>query len=143
MTTPPTPGPEPVPPRPEIAVGAVVIHQERLLLIERGRGPAKGQWSVPGGRVEWGETLAQAVEREVREETGLTVTCGPCIGWVERIGDSYHYLILDFQATATDPADPLRAGDDASAAAWVPLADLGRVELVAGLHQFLAEHDII
>lgn len=134
---------EPTPGRPEIAVGAVVIHDARLLLIERGRGPARGQWSVPGGRVEWGETLAEAVEREVREETGLDVACGGCIGWVERIGPGHHYLILDFHAVALDPAAPLRAGDDASAAAWVPLADLDRTDLVAGLHQFLTDHGVI
>ncbi len=134
---------EPTPNRPEIAVGAVVIHDGRMLLIERGRGPARGQWSVPGGRVEWGETLAEAVVREVHEETGLAVVCGPCIGWVERIGPTYHYLILDFRATAVDPAAALRAGDDASAAAWVPVADLDRTDLVAGLYEFLTDHDVI
>lgn len=135
--------PEPAATRPEIAVGAVVVHEGRMLLIERGRGPARGQWSVPGGRVEWGETLAEAVEREVREETGLDVTCGPCIGWVERIGPGYHYLILDFRATVREPSAALQAGDDASDAAWVPLVDLPRTDLVAGLYDFLTEHGVI
>ena len=138
-----SPPPDQTPGRPEIAVGAVVIHDGHLLLIERGRGPAQGQWSVPGGRVEWGETLAQAVEREVAEETGLRVSCGDCIGWVERIGEAYHYLILDFRATALEPGAPLQAGDDASDAAWVPLSGLDQIDLVAGLREFLADHQVI
>lgn len=96
---------------------------------------------MPGGRVEFGETLQEAVVREVAEETGLEVVCGPYIGFVERIGTTYHYVIHDFRADPIgDP--PLRAGDDAAEAAWVPLADLGEVHLVDGMLEFLADHGI-
>ncbi|MHB1924807.1 MAG: NUDIX domain-containing protein, partial [Acidimicrobiales bacterium] len=83
--------------RPEICVGAVVVDDERLLMIRRGHGPAAGEWSVPGGRVEVGETLAEAVVREVMEETGLEVVCDDLLGWVERISDEDHFVILDFR----------------------------------------------
>lgn len=128
--------------RPETSVGAVVVRDGRLLLIRRGRGPAQGLWSVPGGRVEWGETLQEAVVREVVEETGLDVVCGPYIGFVERMSADYHYVILDFWATAATDG-PLVAGDDAAEAAWVPLADLGVTDLVDGMLEFLADHDIV
>ena len=128
-------------PHAEVAVGAVVRRGGDLLLVRRGRGTAVGQWSLPGGRVEFGERLAAAVAREVREETGVAVTVGRFLGWVERIGDDpapYHYVILDFAAEPVDPAAPLRPGDDAADAAWVPVDRLGDVPLVAGLADFLA-----
>ncbi len=142
MPLPPESAPSPA--RPEVAVGAVVVHDGRLLLIRRGRGPAAGQWSVPGGRVEWGETLAQAVEREVAEETGLAVRCGPFVGWVERMGSGHHYLIMDFRADVVGrPAASVRAGDDAAEAAWVPLAEVAAVDLVDGMLAFLTTHGIL
>ena len=84
---------------PEVAVGAVCAHADALLLVRRGRGPAAGEWSVPGGRVEWGETLHEAVVRETAEETGLEVVVDRFLGWVERIDETYHYVILDFAVT--------------------------------------------
>jgi 8-oxo-dGTP diphosphatase len=127
--------------RPEVAVGAVVVDDGSLLLVRRGRGPAAGEWSVPGGRVERGETLAEAVVREVAEETGLEVVCGPLLGWVERIGDDHHHVILDFEATLLGGA--LVAGDDAAEAAWVPAGEVTDLRLVDGLAEFLADHGII
>ncbi|MEM7337557.1 MAG: NUDIX domain-containing protein [Actinomycetota bacterium] len=128
------------PGRPETCVGAVVIHDGSILLIRRGRGAAVGQWSVPGGRVEWGETLAQAVEREVREETGLDVRCGAYVGHVERIGVDHHYVIIDFDAGLVGPPGPLHPADDAADAAWVPVEHLSTVDLVDGMLDFLVEH---
>jgi 8-oxo-dGTP diphosphatase len=128
--------------RPEVCVGAVVVADEALLLIRRGRGPAQGSWSVPGGRVERGETLAEAVVRELREETGLAGVCGELLGWVERIGDGYHFVILDFEVVLLDDAEP-RAGDDAAEAAWVPLHEVAELNLVEGLAEFLADHGVI
>jgi 8-oxo-dGTP diphosphatase len=131
------------PTRPELCVGAVVLRRDELLLVRRGRGPAAGEWSVPGGRVEAGETLAEAVVREVAEETGLEVICGEALGWVERIDEVHHFVILDFLAVPVDPASPLTAGDDASEAAWVPRSDATGLNLVDGLAEFLAEHGIL
>jgi ADP-ribose pyrophosphatase YjhB (NUDIX family) len=101
-----------------------------------------GEWSVPGGRVEEGETLAEAVVREMAEETGLEAVCGPLVGWVERIGDDHHFVILDFEATVLDPVG-LRAGDDAAEVAWVPLDEVAERKVVDGLVEFLHEHSIV
>ena len=129
------------PAKPEVAVGAVIVDGGRLLLVRRGRGPAVGRWSVPGGRVEPGERLADAVVREVAEETGLDVTCGEFIGWVERIGGAHHFVIMDFQAHLM-AGSGARAGDDADEVAWVDLDRLDQVELVDGLEEFLDQHGI-
>jgi len=129
--------------RPEVCVGAVVVEDGRLLLIRRGHGPAQGDWSVPGGRVEAGELLAEAVVRELAEETGLEGVCGELIGWVERLDDNYHFVILDFAVTLLEPeAEPV-AGDDAEEAAWVPLHEVADFQLVEGLAEFLHDNAII
>ncbi len=128
--------------RPELCVGAVVVEAERLLLVRRGRGPAAGEWSVPGGRVELGETLAEAVLRELAEETGLVGVCDALVGWVERIGPENHHVILDFRASVLEPGDPV-AGDDAAEVAWVPLEEVAELRLVEGLAEFLHEHGIL
>ncbi len=127
----------------EVCVGAVVVEDERLLLIRRGRGPAAGEWSVPGGRVERGELLAEAVVRELAEETGLEGVCGELIGWVERVGADHHFVILDFAVSLLDPLAQPVAGDDAAEVAWVPIADVAEQRLVEGLAEFLHEHGII
>jgi 8-oxo-dGTP diphosphatase len=127
---------------PEIAVGAIAIERDCLLMIRRGRGAAAGQWSIPGGRVELGETLASAVVRETLEETGLEVVCDRYVGWVERIDDSYHYVIHDFLVTVLDGGNP-QAGDDASEACWIPFEEITNYNVVDGLIEFLAEHQIL
>ena len=128
--------------RPEVCVGAVAVVDEKLLLVRRGHGPAAGQWSVPGGRVEAGETLAEAVVRELAEETGIEGVCGELLGWVERMGEEYHYVILDFTVTVLDAAEAT-AGEDAAEARWVPLADVAEHNLVDGLAEFLHDHGIL
>lgn len=128
---------------PTVAVGAIAIHDESILLIRRGHGPAAGAWSVPGGRVEPGESVAEATVRELREETGLEGICGPLIGVVERIEPDHHFVILDYEVTILDPSASLVAGDDAAEAEWVPLADVADRHVVDGLIEFLHDHGIV
>jgi ADP-ribose pyrophosphatase YjhB (NUDIX family) len=111
-------------------------------MVRRGRGPGAGEWSLPGGRVERGETLAEAVVRELAEETGLEGVCDEFVGWVERIGPDYHYVILDFRVTVLDAKPPV-AGDDAAEASWVQLSDVCDLRLVEGLAEFLHTHGIL
>jgi 8-oxo-dGTP diphosphatase len=129
-------------PRPEVCVGAIAVDNDCLLLVRRGRGPAAGEWSVPGGRVEGGETLAEAVVRELLEETGVEGVCGELVGWVERIGAGSHHVILDFRVEVLAEQEPV-AGDDAAEAAWVPLPDVAELRLVEGLAEFLHEHGVL
>jgi 8-oxo-dGTP diphosphatase len=130
------------PERAETCVGAIAVDAEQLLLVRRGRGAEVGRWSIPGGRVEAGETLAEATLRELREETGLEAVCGDFVGWVERIDGDHHYVILDFVVLVLSDAEPV-AGDDADEVAWVPLADVAELPLVEGLAEFLHDHGIL
>lgn len=129
-------------PVPQVCVGVIAVDDGRLLLVRRGRSPAAGEWSVPGGRVEPGETLAEAVVRELAEETGLEGVCGPLVGWVERVGAGHHFVILDFGVDVLEAITP-RPGDDAAEAAWVPLEQVTERRLVEGLAEFLHEHGIL
>lgn len=119
---------------PRLAVSAVVLDAGgRVLLIERGKPPGEGLWSVPGGSVELGETVAVAAAREVREETGLEVTVGELVAVVERIQPGgYHYVILDYLAFAAEGQVPV-AGGDARAARFVALEELSALPLTEGL----------
>lgn len=116
------------PERPIVAVGAVILDHDRVLLVQRGHEPSMGAWSLPGGAVELGETLDAALAREVLEETGLSVEVGPVLEVVDRVqfdADGrvgYHYVIIDylcrpFSGTAV-------CGSDAAAVRWVRVADL-------------------
>jgi ADP-ribose pyrophosphatase YjhB (NUDIX family) len=128
--------------RPEVCVGAIAVRDDCLLMIRRGHGPAGGRWSVPGGRIEGGETAAEAIVREVLEETGLAVVCGPFVGWAELISDEGHFVVLDFEVTPLDSRHP-EPGDDAAEAAWIGLAEVTELRLADGLAEFLADHGII
>jgi ADP-ribose pyrophosphatase YjhB (NUDIX family) len=148
VTSPTAGGPGPTGPdasgRPELCVGAVVVDAGRLLLIRRGRPPSVGLWSVPGGRVEHGETMAAAVAREVAEETGVVVACDELVGWVERIDGARHQVIFDFHATVIGPAPstPI-GGDDAAEAVWVGLDSVEELPLVQGMAEFLRRHGVL
>ena len=104
-----------------------------VVLIRRGNPPNAGLWSLPGGRVERGELLSAAAQREVREETGLEVEIGSLIEVVELIGEEHHYVVHDYVARPRGPLSELRAGDDAMEVRIVPVAELasyGVTELV-------------
>lgn len=124
---------------PTAGVGAVIVADGRLLLIRRGRGAYAGRWAVPGGRQHFGETMREAVAREVLEETGLRVAVGDPV-WVGDIVDpsqppSWHFSVVDFAATVVD-GEPV-AGDDADAVAWVPFADLASYPLTPTMEELV------
>lgn len=128
--------------RPVLAVSAVVVDDDRLLLVRRGPGPAGGYWALPGGKVDAGETVAEAVVRELEEETELEGVCNGLVGVHEHFEDDVHYVILAYDVLLSSGDDPV-AGSDAAEAVWVPLADLGEVRLVPGLAEFLHEHGVL
>ena len=123
---------------PIVAVGGVARRGDALLLVRRGHGPAAGSWSVPGGRVERGETLHEAVVREVAEETGLHVVVERFLGWAE-IVDEGHFVILDFVVTLLDADDEPVPGDDAAEVEWVDVGELTERRLAPGLLEFLED----
>ena len=127
---------------PTVCVGAVATRTNELLMIRRATDPGLGRWSVPGGRVERGETLAEAVVRELSEETGLSGICGPLLGWTEIIDDTHHFVVLDFEVTIIGPGEPT-PGDDALEAAWTSVWTVPELDLVDGLAEFLSDHGII
>jgi 8-oxo-dGTP diphosphatase len=116
------------PDRPIVGVGAVVIDGDRVLLVRRANEPLKGEWSLPGGAVETGETLRDAIKREVLEETGLEVAVGAVVEVLDRIrrdGDGrvrFHYVLVDFVCRPS--GGTLCCASDADEAAWVTVADL-------------------
>jgi ADP-ribose pyrophosphatase YjhB (NUDIX family) len=130
-----------------VAVGAIVVDGERILLIQRGHPPAEGRWSIPGGRVEPGETLPHAVRREIQEECGLNVAVGDIAIVLDRISRDpngqaqSHYLILDFWVTpATGHAPPIiRASSDAADAGWFTLDEARQLATTTNLVDYLEE----
>ena len=121
------------PDRPIVGVGAVVIDGSRVLLVRRGHEPLKGEWSIPGGAVEIGETLEAATVREVREETGLDVEVGPLLDVFDRLRfddrgrAQYHYVLVDFVCRPVGGG--LACGSDADEAEWVAQADVAKYAL--------------
>lgn len=125
--------PRSYPERPWVGVGVVVLHQDRVLLVRRGKPPRLGQWSLPGGVQELGETVHEAGRREVREETGLEIEIFGLIDVFDSVQRDeagrvrFHYTLIDLAAHWRSGV-PL-AGDDAADAAWMPLAEIGALGL--------------
>jgi ADP-ribose pyrophosphatase YjhB (NUDIX family) len=124
------------PTRPIIGVGGLIFQDDSILLIRRGKPPLEGQWSLPGGAVETGETLEEALRREILEETGLSLAGVRQFEIFERITrdqdgrPEYHFVLIDF--ISTPASGTAGAADDASACRWVPERELGRYHLTEG-----------
>jgi 8-oxo-dGTP diphosphatase len=121
------------PESPFVGVGAVIVRDDRVLLVKRGKPPLLGEWSLPGGVLECGETLREAAIREAREETGLVVDVGEMLGVYERIVRSddarvrYHYVLIDFLCRRT--GGELSAASDAAEVRWFTLKELPALNL--------------
>jgi 8-oxo-dGTP diphosphatase len=124
-------------------VGAVVTDgQGRLLMIKRGREPGAGLWSIPGGRIEPGETDAEALVREMIEETSLTVQVGRLLGQVRRPG--LNGAVIDIRDyTAAVIGGTLRPGDDAADARWVAVGEMDSLEITDGLIEALTDWGVL
>jgi 8-oxo-dGTP diphosphatase len=114
---------------PGVGVSAVVVDGEQLLLVRRGRAPAAGLWSFPGGRLELGESIEDGARRELLEECGIEVDLGPLLAVVEVVrdeeGSPHHWIVLDYLASVA--AGEVVAGDDAEEARWFTLAEIARL----------------
>lgn len=124
------------PKHPLIGVGALIFDRGRILMAQRGKEPLKGWWSLPGGLLEIGESLADAVRREVREETGLEVRPAGVLEIFERImrdaagAPEYHYVLIDYVCRITGGA--LQAGDDVCAVRWAARPELAALPITEG-----------
>ncbi|HEU4981467.1 MAG TPA: NUDIX hydrolase [Acidobacteriaceae bacterium] len=116
------------PERPWVGVGALIFREGRVLLVRRGHAPSLGEWSIPGGALELGETLAEGVKREVREETGLEVEPVATVDVVDRIARDetgrvqFHYVLVDFLCRVTGGSEAF--ADDAVGLRWAAMDDL-------------------
>lgn len=121
------------PDTPLVGIGAIIIEDQRVVLVKRGHAPLQGKWSIPGGVLEVGETLRKAVVREVREETALTIEPGELLGVFERVIPDeqgkmrYHYVLIDFLCRRA--TGELKAGDDAAEVGWFRKDELSGLEL--------------
>ena len=123
---------------PAIGVSGIVFNGTKVLMIKRAQAPAQGLWSIPGGKLEPGETLAGACRREVEEETGLQVEVQQIVAVVERKLEGFHYVIVDFWAVLADTSaiEP-SARTDVSEAKWLEVDDLPNYPVVEGLHEII------
>ena len=125
------------PDHPRVGVGAIVLHESRVLLVKRGQAPALGKWSLPGGLVDLGETTREAVVREVAEECGVRITVVDVAGVVERVVRDeagrirYHYVLVDY--LAFPEGTRVAPGSDAADVRWVEVDRLGELDTTEGL----------
>jgi 8-oxo-dGTP diphosphatase len=137
--------PDPAGARPLVPCVGGVVHDGsgRLLLIRRGHAPHAGLWSLPGGRLEPGETAAKAVVREVLEETGLRVRAGAPVGRVQIPAGEVVYDVVDLACTLVDPAQQPVAGDDAAAVMFADASDIGRLRCTPLLVETLRDWGVL
>jgi 8-oxo-dGTP diphosphatase len=126
------------PPHPQLAVSAAIFRDDKVLLVRRARSPAGGSYSLPGGRVEFGETLHAALHREVAEETALRIEVIGLAGWLEVVPETSgggHYLIMSFAARWTTGEPVLN--DELDDFRWLPPDALGDLKLTDGLQEVI------
>ncbi len=126
-------------PVPALGVGGIVFNlQKQVLMIQRNQPPAMGFWSIPGGKLEPGESLAEACQREIKEETGLETNVKNIVAIVERRIEGFHYVIIDYLAILKDQENslPIAQGDVAQAK-WIGLGQLTNYNLVPGLAEII------
>jgi ADP-ribose pyrophosphatase YjhB (NUDIX family) len=130
---------------PEVPCVGAIVHDadRRLLLIQRGHDPHRGRWSLPGGRVEPGETVEQAIVREVREETGLVVTAGAVVGRVRIPGAAAVYDVVDLACALSGPGQVPVAGDDAADVLFADAAALAGLACTPSLIETLREWGVL
>src|SRR5919108_574698 len=123
----------------DLGVGAVVLSRGRVLLVRRGKPPAEGRWSLPGGLVDLGETSVAAARREVEEECGIKVRVAGLAGVLDRVTRDadgrvrYHWLLVDYLAFPESDGDAITAGDDAAEVRWGPIDEVERLLTTDGL----------
>jgi len=132
------------PKQPIVSVGAVLIHEGKILLVKRGVEPGRGMWSIPGGAVELGERVEDALIREVREECGLEVEINRILDVVDNIvlnsrnSVQFHYTILNFLVQLK--GGTLKPADDVANARWVPLDEAENYDLTPSFRSFFRKH---
>ena len=125
---------------PVVAVGGVLFHQGRVLLVKRGKEPAKGLWAIPGGKIEAGEKLTDAVKREFLEETGIEVEVGEVVYVFDAINlPKYHYVIIDYLVKMI--GGDLRAGDDAEEVRWFTPDELDQYPVAPATLKLLSRYN--
>jgi 8-oxo-dGTP diphosphatase len=131
------------PNQPVVGVGAIILREGKILLEKRGNEPARGQWTIPGGVMEVGESLEDAVARETKEETGLEVETISLIDVVDQMHldkedkIEYHYVIIDYVVKA---AGEPKAGSDADALEWVPIREVEGYDLTPSFRRFFVQN---
>ncbi|PSR35428.1 MAG: hypothetical protein C7B46_00085 [Sulfobacillus benefaciens] len=130
---------------PEVGVAAVLTRPgpsgKEILLVQRQHPPQAGYWALPGGHVEFGESIRDAIKREIQEELMVTVSVGALLYIAELIGEHYHFVVLDYAVEVQ--SGQLRAGSDAAAMGWYGQNNLARLPLAAGMGQFFQHPDIV